>query len=117
MMHKKHSSTHTKMILSDVLVIAFEHMKILAKELSKIDLKTAQDEKNKELLDRAQLLSHVLTLLNDVVHPAHDTALSMFPEASEFIEYCINNQKLAIEKKLISPQCDCYSCSINKIVK
>jgi hypothetical protein len=105
------------MILTDVLVIAFEHMKILAKELSKIDLKKAEEEKNKEVLDRAQLLSHVLTLINDVIHPAHDTALSIFPDANDFVDYCIKNQRLAIEKKLISPKCDCYACSVNKIVK
>ena len=116
-MHKKHSSTHTKMILTDILVIAFEHMKILAKELSKIDLKTAEADKNKELLDRAQLLSHVLTLINDVIHPAHETAITLFPDANDFITYCQKNQALAIEKKLISPKCDCYSCSIKKIVK
>ena len=116
-MHKKNSSTHLKMILSDVLVIAFEHMKILAKELAKLDLKKAEEEKNKGILDRAQLLSHVLSLLNDCIHPAHDTALTMFPDAGDFINYCIKNQALAIEKKLISPKCDCYACSIKKIVK
>lgn len=116
-MHKKNSSTHLKMILSDVLVIAFEHMKILAKELAKIDLKNAEETKNKELMDRAQLLSHVLTLVNDVIHPAHEVALTMFPDANDFIVYCQKNQALAIEKKLISPKCDCYSCSIKKIVK
>lgn len=115
MMHKKHSSTHTKMILTDILIIAFEHMKVLSKELAKIDLK--KEDLSKDLKDRAQLLSHVLTLLNDVIHPAHDTAVSLFPDANDFIVYCQKNQALAIEKKLISPKCNCYSCSIKKIVK
>lgn len=114
-MHKGNSSTHLKMMLCDVLVIGFEHIKVLAKELSKIDLK---DEKlDEKMKDRAQLLSHILTILNDILHPAHDFALKNFPDASDFIMFCQKNQAMAIEKKLISPKCDCYSCSIKKIIK
>ena len=71
--------------------------------------KKIQLEINQEL-DRAQMLSHVLTVINDVIHPAHETAMEMFPQSKGFIEYCMNNQKMAIEKKLINPQCNCHSC-------
>lgn len=110
-MHKKHSVSQLNNMLSDILCLAFEHMEVLAKELKKLDLTEANmSEKTKEELDRAQILSHVLTLVNDIIHPAHETALEMFPDAKGFIEYCINNQKMAIEKKLINPQCNCKTC-------
>ena len=110
-MHKKYSSNELRVMLSDILCLAFEHMEVLAKELKKLELTESNvKDKTKEELDRAQLLSHVLTLINDIIHPAHDTALEMFPDAKGFIEYCINNQKMAIEKKLINPQCNCKTC-------
>ena len=112
-MHKKHSSTHLKVILSDVLLIAFEHIRTLANELKKINL--SDPDLEEKLKDRAQILSHVMTLLNDVIHPAHDTALSLLPGGKEFIDICINNQRIAIEKKLISGTCNCYACGVNKV--
>lgn len=110
-MHKKYSANELRIILSDMLCLAFEHMEVLAKELKKLDItESNQQDKSKEELDRAQLLSHVLTLINDIIHPAHETALEMFPQAKGFIEYCMNNQRVAIEKKLINPECNCKSC-------
>jgi hypothetical protein len=112
-MHKKHSTSSLKIMLSDVLCIAFEHMQALAMELRKLDINESNvKEKSKSDLDRAQLLSHVLTLINDVIHPVHDTALTLFPDAKDFVEYCIKNQALAVEKKLISPNCNCYVCKM-----
>ncbi len=110
-MHKKHSVSQLKVLLSDVLCLAFEHMEVLAREIKKLDLtEENMADKTKEQLDRAQLLSHVLTVINDIIHPAHETAMEMFPDAKGFIEYCMNNQKMAIEKKLINPQCNCKTC-------
>lgn len=110
-MHKKYSSTQLRNMLSDILCLAFEHMEILAREVKKLNFtEENMSERTKEDLDRAQMLSHVLTVINDIIHPAHDTAMEMFPQSKGFIEYCMNNQKMAIEKKLINPQCNCHSC-------
>ncbi len=110
-MHKKHSVSQLKILLSDILCLAFEHMEVLAREIKKLDLtEENMADKTKEQLDRAQLLSHVLTVINDIIHPAHETAMEMFPDAQGFIEYCMNNQKMAIEKKLINPNCNCKTC-------
>ena len=113
--HKKYSNTHLKVILSDVIIIALEHIKALYTELSKIDLQ--DKDLPKEVGDRAQLLSHVLTIINDIIHPAHSTALTLLPGGKEIIEMCIKNQQLAIDKKLISPNCVCYECGIKKDMK
>lgn len=105
---KSVSETH---LISDILCLAFEHMHALSVEIRKLDFTEANiAEKSKEDKDRAQMLSHVLTVINDIIHPGHQIALEMFPEATTFIEYCINNQKSALEKKLISPECKCKTC-------
>lgn len=111
-MHKTNSATHLKMILSDVVSLAFQHMAAMAQEIESIKITTENlKEKTKEEIMIAQTMSNMLTIINDVIHPAHDIAQQLFDkDVKEFVSYCIRNQALAIEKKLISPTCKCYSC-------
>ena len=110
-MHKKNSMSHLRTVLSDVVSIGYEHMQSLAAELRKLDINDSNvKEKSQQDLNRSQLLAHVLTLINDVVHPAHNLSLELFPDAKPFIDVCIKNHALAIEKKLIAPECNCYEC-------
>ncbi len=118
-MHKKTSSTHLKRILRDVVSTCFQHMSALAVELKNMDInEDTAKTKTKEEMQVIETMSHILTILNDVIHPAHDIAASNFEEegkdVTEFVEYCIKNQKLAIEKKLISDVCKCYSCGLKE---
>lgn len=111
-MHKTHSATHLKMILADVVSTAFQHMAAMAQELKELDI-TEENIKDKTRVQiaTAQTMSNMLTIINDVIHPTHDIAISLFDrDVKEFVDYCIKNQALAIEKKLISPTCKCYSC-------
>jgi flagellar biosynthesis component FlhA len=93
-------------------------MSALAVELKQMDIneETAKT-KTKEEFQVIETMSHILTILNDVIHPAHDIAVSLFEDkdVNEFVEYCIKNQKLAIDKKLISHICNCYSCGLKGI--
>lgn len=113
-MHKKNSSTHLKMILSDVLKIAFDHMRALGLQLK--DLKIDEGDiksKTAEEIRAAETMSHMLTIINDIIHPAHEICYEMFDKnMTEFIDFCKSNQAKAIEKKLISEKCSCYSCSM-----
>lgn len=111
-MHKSNSATHLKMILSDVVSIAFQHMAAMAQEIESLKMTPdSMKEMTKEQLAIAHTMSNMLTIINDVIHPAHDIATQLFDkDVKEFVDYCIKNQSLAIEKKLISPTCKCYSC-------
>lgn len=119
-MHKTNSSTHLKRILRDLLSNCFQHMSALATELKNMEItEESSKTKSKEELQVIETMSHILTILNDVIHPAHDVAVSIFKEedkdVTEFIEYCKKNQQLAIQKKLISHICNCYSCGLKDI--
>lgn len=117
-MHKVNSSTHLKRVLRDVVSTCFQHMGALASELKQFEITDSSiKEKTKEEIQVIETMSHMLTILNDVIHPAHDIAESLFEDkdVKEFVEYCVKNQKLAIEKKLISHVCKCYSCGLKDV--
>jgi len=111
-MHKTNSTTHLKMILADVVSIAFQHMAAMGQELNNLDIKEENlKDKTPAQLATAQTMSNMLTIINDVIHPAHSVATQLFnKDVKEYVDYCIKNQALAIENKLISPTCKCYSC-------
>ncbi len=117
-MHKTNSATHLKMILADVVSTAFQHMAAMAKELKDLDITEDNlKDKTREQIATAQVMSNMLTIINDVIHPAHDVAVSLFDEDfKEFVDYCVKNQALAIEKKLITNTCKCYSCKQNQSI-
>ncbi len=112
-MHKKHSQSHMQQVVRDIVSIAYSHMADIAKELKKLEV---TDENYVSLDDETKkkynLFSQILTIINDVVHPAHKISLEMFPHAKEFIDMCILNQKNAVEKHLISDKCECYECKV-----
>jgi hypothetical protein len=110
-MHKKNSVSHLRTVLSDVVSIGYEHLQSLAAELKKLDV-TPENYKDKSEHDinKSQMMANILTLINDVIHPAHNLSLELFPDAKPFIDVCIKNQELAVQKKLIAPNCNCYEC-------
>lgn len=110
-MHKKNSRAYLEKTLVDLLTIAYEHMGSLAEASNKLNITDSSSEHDQ---NRAQLFSHTLTIINDIVHPAHQLSLEMFPDAKPFIDYCIRMQEQAIEKKLIAPNCGCYECGLKK---
>lgn len=111
-MHKTNSATHLKMVVSDMLSLSFQHMAALAQELKALDInEDNMKDKTRAEIATAQTMSNMLTIINDVIHPAHDIAVQLFDkDVSEFVDYCVKNQALAIEKKMISASCNCYSC-------
>lgn len=114
-MHKLHDKAALKIILSDVINIAMQHMTALAIELKNLDI-TPDNMKSKSTqeLMAAETMSNILTIINDVIHPAHDIMTQLFDKnVEDFVTKCKTNQKLAIDKKMINPKCECYACRGN----
>lgn len=116
-MHHKHDNAHVKQVLSDVISIAMSHIQDIALRLKELDITEANiKEKSPEIVQKSVLLNNILTILNDAIHPAHTIAKDIYPGASAFIDMCIENHRIAIERKLISDKCNCYMHKIEKPV-
>ena len=117
MSHHKHDNAHIKQVLTDVIAISMSHIQDLALKLKKLNI-TEENlaSKSEEEKNRSIVLNNILTIINDAIHPAHDLAKELFPGASQFIDLCKDNHKLAIERKLIASTCSCYTCKIEKPV-
>jgi hypothetical protein len=91
-------------------------MAAMAHELKALDINDSNiKDKTPAQIATAQTMSNMLTIINDVIHPAHDIAVQLFDkDVSPFVDYCIKNQALAIEKKLISASCNCNSCKMKQ---
>jgi len=106
-MSKKYTKADMRSLLSNVLCGAFEHMDAIHKDITKLNIKDENDDPNK--VARAKVLTLTLTVINDIIHPAHKFAYSVFKGAEDFLDLCIKNQKIAIDKKLVPP-CKCEAC-------
>ncbi len=108
-----HDNAHIKQVLSDVISISMSHIQDIALKLK--DLNITEENLKDQPEDKKQrsiVLNNILTLINDAIHPAHNLAKELYPDATQFIELCQQNHKLAIERKLISSICHCYSCKV-----
>lgn len=124
MSHHKESRSHHSQLLQDIIFIAMSHIGAMCKEInnlqeqvkklesSDVDYLTKVNKLSQSMID----LNVILTMCNDVIHPAHDLALEWFPESKEFIETCKKNHIEAIERKLLSSKCFCYTCKVRKPV-
>lgn len=116
-MNKINDNAHIKQVLSDVISVSMSHIQDIALRLKKLDINESNiKEKSSEIVQQSVLLNNILTIVNDAIHPAHELAKEIYPGAKEFIEMCQQNHKLAIERKLISDKCGCYSCKIESPV-
>ena len=106
-MHKKHSLSHLRLILSDIMIIGFETLRELYKDLDSIE----SDTKDPLEIARGQRLIAMIVLINNVIHPGFDVSKTMLPGAVKIIDKCESDRNLSIEKKYISPDCACSSCS------
>lgn len=108
MIHKKHSKSHLKIILTDILVLGYSHIEELARTLTR--MKGMEDQEG--LKNDIQNLSNILTVVNDIIHPAHSISEDMFPDSSDVIKLCRKEHLKVSEKKLIRDKCFCYECSL-----
>lgn len=113
MSHHSNSNSHMKQIVADVLSIGLSHIQDIAVKLKELDINADNmKDKSPELIQRSVLLNNILTILNDALHPAYPLAKEIYPNSHEFIDMCMENHKRAIERKLLAPNCHCYTCNI-----
>lgn len=109
----KYTPTEVKQILSLVLANGLYHMQSVEQAILKLDLKNDEtdSEENKQ---QARVFTLILTILNDLIHPAHEICVDLLGDKiKDTIERYVKNQKLAFDNKLIDP-CSCVICTKQK---
>jgi hypothetical protein len=119
-MSKRYTNAELKEIIENILSIGFSSLSSFAEELDKLSL-TREDflSPGDKIADvnKAKLLVNTITLVSDVIHPAYNIALSLFPEEDnkEFVKQCIEQRKIAVEKGMVSGNCPCCKKNIDPI--
>lgn len=90
-------------IVKDILSNAFIHMETLIKELNKLH-ESDPEKLSPETQGRLATMNAVVTIVNDVVHPAHHLAYGYFKGYDSMLDMYVKNHKLAIENKVL-PEC------------
>lgn len=108
-MSKKYTSKDYKRVLTEVLTNGFYHIQAINNEIQAMKITdpatASQDDQNK-----LRALTMTLTLVNDLIHPAHPISYACTKVNPELIDYCVNIQKKALEHKLVD-KCFCSICS------
>lgn len=105
-MGKKFRAADVRYILNTVLTHSLFHMYELEKQVAALKLKQDGTDKPEDL-QKARVFTLVLTILNDAIHSSHGFCQKMFDP--RVIERYIQNQKLAMDNKLVNP-CSCNDC-------
>jgi hypothetical protein len=104
-MTKKYNAKELEIIIKNVLCNAYEHMESIIKELKKYEPKP---EGNLSPDDQARfkVMNLTMTLVNDVIHPAHKISYKFFKGYEPMLDLYVKNQKIAFDKKLVP---DCFN--------
>jgi hypothetical protein len=105
-MSKKVRAADVRYILNTVLTHSLFHMYEIEKQVAALKLKQDGTDKPEDL-QKARVFTLVLTILNDSIHSAHGYCQKMFDP--RVIERYIQNQKVAMDNKLVNP-CSCNDC-------
>lgn len=100
MAKKRNPTLNAEQVLREVLLGAFLHIDSLNKAIDKL---TDAEEQ------RRNLLTLTAVLVNDIIHPAHKICRKYFPGCEDMIDQFEENQKLAVDNKLVPP-CKCSTC-------
>lgn len=112
-MSNKLSARDYKKALLEVVSNGYYHIQAINNEIQSMkidDPKKATSEQQ----DKLKALTLTLTLINDLIHPAHAISKSILKGKDQLIDYCINMQKIALENKLIDT-CFCSSCAKDNV--
>jgi hypothetical protein len=105
---KRYTAKELNIILKAVLGNAYEHMEAIMKEVSKHSPKEGEPI-SPEAQSRFKVLNLTMTVINDIVHPAHAISYTYFSSYKPVLDLYVANQKLAFEKNLV-PACYNLCC-------
>lgn len=106
--NRKYTAIELHTILREVLNNGFNYMTALSKHITEI-VKKPDEEKTEQDKQNLALMNYQITMINDIIHPAHQACYRLFSGRDQFIDLCIKNQKEAIEKQIVAV-CDCVTC-------
>ena len=109
-----------KAILTEIMSNGYYHIKAINNEIQALNeiMKkegiTDPQKASQAQQDQLRALTLTLTLVNDLMHPAHKVSKKLLKKSEgEFINFCINMQKIALTSKLVG-ECFCSSCKEDK---
>jgi hypothetical protein len=111
-MDKKPSGAEIKRVMKDLIENGLYHIAAINNEIQSLKI---EDPKSASVEDQNKLraLTLTLTLINDLIHPAHKLAYALAPEKKQLIDYCVTMQDMALKNKLID-ECHCSACKSGK---
>lgn len=95
-------------MFKSLLGIALERLHALSCELDDA-VKSGSLEGDLEKLERARTITSSIICINDIIHPAFDVALELFPKEKTFIKRFIDSYKWSLSQGLV-PSCICRRC-------
>lgn len=98
-----------KRVLMDVISNGYHHIQAINNEIQQMKIEDPKSATQSEQ-DKLRALTLTMTLVNDLIHPAHKISKEMLKGKDELIDYCMRMQKIAFQNKLID---ECY-CSVCK---
>jgi hypothetical protein len=109
-MSKKYTAKEVNYILKSVLGNAYEYIETILQETRKInpdnvDINALSPENKSHL----RFLNMNLTLVNDIIHPAHKISYQYFNKYGSMIDWYVQNQQIAFNKKIV-PACYAQCC-------
>jgi len=117
-MKNKPTTRQTREILKNMVNLGYSYIDSFGKELAKLQLTPEEIKENKPdniRLQQASTIVSTMTLINDILHPAHAISLSLMDQKSiPFITQVIKQHETAREKGFVSKGCPCESCTLKR---
>lgn len=107
-MTKKYTARDYRRILTDVVTNGYYHIQAINNEIQAMKIADPKDASQSDQ-DKLRALTLTMTLINDLIHPAHEISRKIVDDKQDLINYCVNLQKIAFTNKLIDP-CFCSVC-------
>lgn len=109
----KVSAKEIRSVMIELLSNGYHHIKAINSEIHTMGIKEPE-KASEEDQNKLRALTLTLTLINDLIHPAHKMSKKLLNKCElPIIDYCMKAQKVAFESKLVD-ECFCNSCKEDK---